>query len=370
MTKRQNRIVVAACVACVVLGTYHGIGAYRNGLDKFPARLVGIMGTECELTAIAPRKNRDLAGEALRAAEGKLRRVEVMASTFIDGSFVSHLNAAPPGQEIPYDGEMPVLLDTARRLSAETDGAFDVTYQPVFTLWKRSGKASRLPGEGELAIAVANSGWDKFELTETGVIKRLDGASIDLGGIAKGFAIDRAVDEMRRLDIAGGLVDVGGDIRCFGETVSCAPWKIGIRDPFPPHGMIGTLAVADCAVCTSGNYERFTVIAGRRYSHIIDPRTGRPVDSAPSVTVVAPTAAIADAWATALSVLGPGGLAKLPVSADIQAMIVVGTPEKHQVHVTEGFAGMLSAKFGWLRKAKIHTARFRAPISQPARRSR
>ena len=118
-------------------------------------------------------------------------------------------------------------------------------------------------------------------------------------------------------------------------------WTVDVRNPFDREAVFARISLAAGAVCTSGNYERYTEVAGQRYSHIIDPRTCRPVDHVPSVTVVAPVAATADAWATALSVLGADGLDSLSPQASIEAMIVTGTPNEHKVHMTKGFRRLL-----------------------------
>jgi thiamine biosynthesis lipoprotein len=236
------------------------------------------------------------------------------------------------------------VLELARRFHGQTDGAFDVTCLPLFNLWGRAGRLKRLPTDAELAGTRDLCGWDKLELLPGGARKRLAGSGAGLGGIAKGWGIDRAVEAMRQAGCLGGLVDVGGDVRCFGPSPRGRPWRVGVRNPFDPAGpYFGTLAIAGGAVCTSGNYERYAEIDGKRYSHIIDPRTGRPVDFAPSVTVVAPTTAVADGWATALSVLGPKGFALIDPNSGVEAMIVVGGPTDYRVHQTGGFAKLLAS---------------------------
>ena len=221
-----------------------------------------------------------------------------------------------------------------------SDGAFDATYAPLFRLWSDAGLAGALPSDQEIAAARALCGWGKFELSPGGAVKNAAGARMDLGGIAKGFGIDQAVEAMAEAGCAGGIVDVGGDLRVFGDKPDGTPWALAVRDPFGP-GMIGIVHLEEGALCTSGNYERFSIIDGQRYSHIIDPRTGRPTDTNPSVSVIAPTAAVADAWATALSVLGPEGLALLPDGVD--AMIVTGEPDDFQITWTDGFAARFTS---------------------------
>jgi len=164
---------------------------------------------------------------------------------------------------------------------------------------------------------------------------------IDLGGIAKGYGIDQAVQALKDDGVSGGLVNVGGDIRCFGRPPKGDLWEIKIKDPFKKEGIFAKLGIKSGAVCTSGNYFRFVEIGDKRFSHIIDPRTGIPAEAAASVTVMAPTAITADAWATALSVLGPSGLEIIPENKSIEAMIITGTPDNPEVHMTEGFEKLL-----------------------------
>jgi thiamine biosynthesis lipoprotein len=182
-----------------------------------------------------------------------------------------------------------------------------------------------------------------------GAAKLVDGVELDLGALAKGYAADQAAAVLAAAaETTGGMVNLGGDLRCFGLSPRGGPWRVGIRHPFG-EGNCGVLELTDAAVATSGDYYRYFEIAGRRYSHIFDPRTGRPARNTPSVTVVSlpaagrpPSAAQADAWATALSVLGPAGLKKLAARPGLHAMIVVGDPDAHQVHMTEGFRRLLS----------------------------
>jgi thiamine biosynthesis lipoprotein len=139
------------------------------------------------------------------------------------------------------------------------------------------------------------------------------------------------------------MVEIGGDVRVFGSKPDGSPWRVGVQNPFHPDEgpWLRRLALRDAAICTSGNYRRFSMVQGRRISHILDPRTGQPVSATASVTVVAPTATQADAWATALSVLGPEGLSLIPDHDKIEAMIVTGTAQEHTVHTTDGFDALV-----------------------------
>ncbi|HPC83074.1 MAG TPA: FAD:protein FMN transferase [Thermoanaerobaculaceae bacterium] len=304
-----------------------------------PAR---VMGTSCTLAAVVGVRQQEAALRALRAAEAALRRTEAHMSTYLERSELSRLNAAGAGEVVRLSADTMAVLEAARRFHEETDGAFDATCRPLVELWREAGRAGRLPDPPALLQARGRSRWDLFELREDGVVKRAAGARIDLGGIAKGWGIDRAMEELERAGVRGAMVEVGGDLRVVGARPDRSPWSVDVRHPFA-EGLLATLRLTNGAVATSGNYARFVTIDGRRYSHIVDPRSGWPAEAAPSVTVVAPDAMTADAWATGLSVLGPWGLARLERRVDIHAMLVTGTPEHCAIHMTPGFAALLAA---------------------------
>jgi len=302
----------------------------------FQSGRISVMGTECYLTAKVRRIRASRHESAFRSAEAELRRVEALMSAHLVASELGRFNAAPAGQTVELSRETMQLLRVSRRLARQTGGAFDVTCRPVLQAWKRAGRAGRLPSLQELARAHAASGWENVDLLEGAARKRVAGAGIDLGGIAKGYGTDRACRAMEAEGVSAGLVNVGGDMRVFSPAGRQRMWRIGVQSPFEKT-LIGVIEISRGAICTSGDYRRFTEIAGKRYSHIVDPRTGWPTDVTPSVTVVAPDATTADAWATALSVLGPEGLKLLPTAEGVEAMVIAGTAENYQCHVTAGF---------------------------------
>ena len=297
-----------------------------------PAR---VMGTSCALAAVAGRAaERARAEEALREAEAALRSVEARMSTWLTDSEISRFNAAGVGERVALGAETLEVLRAARRAAGETGGAFDVTCRPLVELWRRAGDEQRAPTDEECSDSRAASGWEWIELDDTGATKKGPDARVDLSGIAKGYAIDRALAVLRGAGLAGGMVEVGGDLACFGRQADGRDWAVDVKDPFG-SGRLVRLRFRDGAVATSGNYARYVEIAGARYGHVIDPRTGRPAEVTPSVTVAAPTALEADVWATALSVLGPEGLGDLPEG--VEALMVVGSEEAYQIHLTSGF---------------------------------
>ena len=301
MCSREGPVlaIVVAGAAGVWAGARPG-----DSLVTATSHPLAVMGTGCTLTVVVPREKKATARKALAKAEAALRRIEALMSTYRDDSEVRRLNGASAMQRVALSPETLEVLRTARRFAEVTGGAFDATAAPLFRLWKRCAERDRLPTQDELATARAASRWDAFTLLADGAVKANSRAEVDLGGIAKGYAIDRAVETMKAAGCVGGLVDVGGDIRCFGTKPGGHPWRIAVRAPWGrPHA--GVLELESAAVCTSGDYLRFVQIKSKRYSHIIDPRSGMPVDTTPSVTVIAPDATTADSLATAISVLGP-----------------------------------------------------------------
>jgi thiamine biosynthesis lipoprotein len=340
--------LLIAIVAFAAIGVFNS-----NRLESFSSHPLAVMGTDCTLTVAVRTGEADLAHRALEAAERALRETEARTSWRLADSEIARFNAAPAGEFVPLSPETLALLRAARDAAGSTDGAFDVTCRPLIEMWKSAARGGQLPTPDQRTAARAASGWDQLVLGQAGAQKASDTACVDLGGIAKGFAADRAAEAMMHLGAAGGLVEIGGDIRCFGRRSEGQDgWRIGIRDPFEPNTprMLATLRVPQGGVCTSGNYLRFVEIQHRRYSHIIDPRPGAncgmTADAAPSVTVVAPDATTADIWATALSVLGPEGIERLPAGGGIEAMIVTGAPKDRKLHMTEGFRKLLANEGG------------------------
>jgi len=262
----------------------------------------------------------------------------------MEASELSLFNQAPAGQACKLSETTLGLLRLSAQLAVKTDGTFDVTCRPILQIWRAARKSKRLPTDLQIAAATGKCGWDKIELHSDSASKKVDGASVDLGGIAKGFGIDQAVAALESSGLSGGMVNVGGDVRCFGRRAGGGKWRIGVRSPFDGSPTFAIIKLSAGAVCTSGNYERFFEIDSKRYSHIVDPRTGRPVDRAPSVTVVAPTATAADAWATALSVLGAAGLELIDKSSGMEAMLVIGGPKDYRLVMTPGFGELLAKR--------------------------
>jgi len=296
-----------------------------------------VMGTFAEVTAIAA--GGAAAEAAVEAAYARLDDVNRLMSDYREDSDIGRLNRLPVGEDLTVSPETFHVLEQAARFGELTGGAFDVTYRPLKGVWKQAAKQKELPDEATLAEALAKVGWRKLKLAagNRAVSRAVEGLEVDLGGIAKGYALDLAAEALRKAGATAGLVNVGGDIVGFGRQKDGTPWRVGVRHPFR-QALFCKLKIEDRAVATSGVQQRFFEIDGRRYSHIIDPRTGRPAEQAPSVTVIAPDGLTADAWATACSVLAvEEGQRLIEAAPGVEVLWIWGTPEEPRTTRTSGF---------------------------------
>ncbi len=350
LMSRHKRLIGRASIAALVVVT--GVAIWQTEglhLQARTSRPALVMGTETELTVVTRGTEGRKARSALEEGEQALRDVEVRMSWRLPGSDVARLNAADANVFVKLTPETLKVLEVGRQVWQQSRGAFDVTGLPLYRLWQEEGQAGRVPIEAQRTHARAASTWGDLRLRRGGAAKRQASAGVDLGGIAKGFGIDQAVEAMRSAGVEGGLVNVGGDIRCFGKPASGQRWIIGVRSPFREE-VFCTLQLEDGAVCTSGAYYRGYEVGDKRYSHIVDPREGQSPpymalvagETPSSVTVKAETAVVADAWATALSVLGPGGFVLLPQG--VEAMIITGPERAFGVHATPGFVRLVAGE--------------------------
>lgn len=253
---------------------------------------------------------------AQQSVSNAFRQVERQFSVFLPESDLARINGAAGGPEQALAADTAGLLRRALQVAAESGGAFDPTVGPLMRLWGfrgTNGPPRALPDDAALAAARQLVGWSNVLLRVTDdpaapcfARLRLAGSQLDLGGIAKGYAVDLAYDRLMADGQHAFLVNLAGNLRVTGRAAADrAGWRVGVRDPFDADGRVGTLHLTNGeAVATSGHYERFVVIGGRRYAHIMDPRSGRPVQGMAGVTVLAPTALEADALSTTLFVLG------------------------------------------------------------------
>lgn len=296
----------------------------RSTPDGPVIRTALVMGTLVEIKAYGPDRSRLEKG--IDAAFAEMNRLEQLLSSYIPASEVSRLSATD--EPVELSEETVTLLEMGLRISRKSRGAFDVSLGRLKELWDIEGPDPRLPGEQEIQGAIQGIGPDALQIEGRQVSKRRAGLKIDLGAIAKGYAVDRAVEKLRESGVLSAAVNAGGDIRLLGDRQG-ESWRIGIQHPRQTGEIIATLTLKNRAVVTSGDYERFFEEDGIRYHHLFDPQTGRPARSCQSVSVVAADAASADALATAAFVLGPdAGLEFLQQLPDVEGLLVTADGQR------------------------------------------
>ncbi len=235
------------------------------------------------------------------------------------------------------DKEICNLITIALQISRESEGSFDITVYPLLELWGFYSGDYTIPEKIEINETLSRVGYRYLEVSNDTLYKTKDSVAFDLGGIAKGYALQEAVKELQEAGISSALVDAGGDLYALG-TFKGRPWKVGIRHP-REEGMIGVLEVSDFAVVTSGDYERFFEKDGTKYHHIIDPHSGYPARELMSVTVICKDAVKADAWSTALFVMTPEkALSTVEAIPCLEAVLVTA---KGNVRYSSGLADNL-----------------------------
>jgi thiamine biosynthesis lipoprotein len=264
-----------------------------------------LMGTVVETTA--RHTNVVHCKQALLDAYHEMERVENLLSYQKEGSEISLVNAAAGQKPLPVSAETFAILQRALNYAKKLDGLFDITIGAVSSLWGFSGSdGGHLPQKEEINRRLATVNYHDLILNaeDTTVCLKKRGMLIDLGGIAKGYAIDRGSASLKESGINNFILNAGGDMYISGQKDENTLWKVGIKDPRNTEELIASLDLKDYAVATSGDYERFIIVDGHRYHHIIDPRSGYPGNLSQSATTFAETAEEADVLATYLFIIG------------------------------------------------------------------
>ena len=308
----QGKVVVVICVVIAVLLSVIIIQKYRVKPLK---RTEMIMGTLIEITVIPANE------KAIREAFEALKKVDALMSTYKEDSEISILNRE--GEKQVSEETLEVIED-AIKFSNITDGAFDITVRPLINLWKKAKKEEKVPTEMEIEEAISLVGYQSIILEGNQIRLEKKGMQIDLGGIAKGYAVDKAIEALKKNSTRRALVNAGGDLYALGKAPQAGGWSIGIQDPRDEDKIIDIIKVKDKAVATSGDYRRYFTLEGKRFSHIVNPKTGLTVQDVPmSVTIIGPDATTTDALSTGVFVLGPEeGMKLIESLPEVEGMII------------------------------------------------
>ena len=297
-------------------------GASQGLLERFEG-IEPHMGTLFRITVYA--RDRDAARTALRAGFDEVRRLDEALSDYREDSELNRLCRAPAGKAFAVSEPLFHALSLSQETARQTAGAFDVTLGPLIRLWREARKQRELPSEPARREALALCGYRKLRLdaqTRTAALA-VAGMRLDLGGIGKGLAADRALEAVVRHGSATALVAAGGDVRAGEPPPGESGWKVGVKGFGSGEGFSRVVPLVRAAISTSGDAEQFVEIGGVRYSHIVDPRTGLGLTERLTATVLASSSARADALATAASVLGAErGIGFLEAQENVEALLL------------------------------------------------
>ena len=323
-------VVFVACL--IVVAIYFSSGPGKQVELDSGHRMV--MGTFARAVVIA--KDLDAAGKCIESGFTQINKVDDLMSDYKSDSEISSVNRDGFKKAVQLSQSTYEVLQKSIEFSELTDGAFDVTVGPLVELFRKAKRKQVLPGPDEIADAKSKVGFEKLKLDDRNrtVQFTVEGMQLDVGGIAKGYAVDKAVETMQTHGAIGGMVDLGGDIRCFGAPLKGRDhWVIGLQNPNMVKDSAGRevllkLKIANGAIATSGDYQQFIIIEGKRRSHIIDRKTGTSTEGLSSVTIIADNATNADALATAVSVMGyEKGLELIENIPGTEAILITSQPE-------------------------------------------
>lgn len=271
-----------------------------------------------------------------------LDQVDKLMSTYKPNSDVSRFNRAAIDESVIIDKQTLEVIQLSKLIYTLSNGAFDITVSPIVQLWGFGPefKQNKLPSANDIQRALDKVGFDKIQITDNPpALEKLQDVEIDLSAIAKGYGVDQVAKLLDTHNIENYLVEVGGEIRVKGTNRAGQRWRIGIETPsFIRSGARQAIAIDNASIATSGDYRNFFEVEGKRYSHTINPLTGKPVEhNLASVTVVSRSCAEADALATAMSVLGPKRGFELAVESKLAAYFLVRENDGYQQLMTDSF---------------------------------
>jgi len=283
-----------------------------------------LMGNHFELSVVSD--NQDWAHDCIKSGINEIQRIEKKLTTFSSDSETAKINEMAGISAVRVSLETIELIERSIKISQITQGAFDITYGSIDKkLWNFDDKMKALPDKetAKKMVRLINYRNILIDKKESTVFLKEKGMRIGFGGIGKGYAAEMAKKVMRSMGTTSGIVNASGDLTTWGTQPNGKPWTIGIANPNAAHQVFSYLTLTDMAVATSGNYEKYIMIGGKKYSHTIHPKTGLPVTGIKSVTIITPNAEVADAMATPVTIMGiEAGLDMINQINSIEAIII------------------------------------------------
>ncbi|MGD9558162.1 MAG: FAD:protein FMN transferase [Mangrovibacterium sp.] len=296
-------------------------------------RTLKLMGSRFDITVVADSPTQG--NQYIDLAVKEIGRIECLISEWDPASETSEINRNAGICPVQVDAELFGLIERSLAISKLTDGAFDISYASMDKVWKFDGSMKAMPSPEAIQVSVAKVGYRNIVLDKnrSTVFLKLPGMKIGFGAIGKGYAADKGKALLMEKGVSGGIVNASGDMNTWGKQPDGKDWEIGITNPLDKNKVFGVFPLKQGAVVTSGTYEKYVTFNGKRYSHIIDPRTGYPTTGIISATVFAPKAELADALATSVFVMGIDvGLDRLGQLPGVECIII---DESGRIHLTK-----------------------------------
>jgi thiamine biosynthesis lipoprotein len=287
-----------------------------------------VMGTFARVIIVA--QNSAIAEKAAEDAFAAIERVDNLMSDFKDDSDIGIVNKEAFQRPVQVSDLTFEVIQRSIGFSKLSDGAFDITVGPLVALFRREKETQTAATKEEIEQAKSKTGYEKLVLDETNRTVRftVEGMKLDLGGIAKGYGVDKAIEAVKKDGVLGAMVDIGGNIRCFGTPAKGKKtWVVGIQNPDLENekdaGLVMKLNITSESISTSGDYQQFVIIDGKKYSHIIDRKTGTSKEELSSVTIITDNATDADALSTTVTVMGTEkGMALIETLPNTEAILI------------------------------------------------
>jgi thiamine biosynthesis lipoprotein len=258
------------------------------------------------------------------AAFRKMARIEALTTSYNDSSQIGQVNIAAGNEQVEVAPEVINIVEMALSVGEESNGAFDITVLPLLRLWDFKSERPSVPSPEAVENTLASVDYEQVLRSDNNLYLPVSGMGIDLGGIAKGYAVDAAFEHLHALGYRDFMVEAGGDLRVTSGETTRGLRRVWIRHPRKRDDFFGHILMDAGAVASSGDYERYFEKDGKRYHHIVDPATGYPKEGVMSVTIIAPSTALADAYSTAVFVLGPeDGMRLIENKPDIEGLIIL-----------------------------------------------
>ncbi len=339
-------LLLGSVLIAVALFLFAGHGRVERETRRFP-----VMGTVASLDLYD--NSRDMLNRAADDAQNEIRRLEAMCNVRDENSELSRLNATAFQKPFRCSDDLWEILLAARKYYELSEGSFDITVKPLMKLWGFYSRRSSVPEQKEIDEAMKLVGLNKviFDDRNKTVRFTVDGIGLDLGGIAKGYALDKARRKVLRRGVDIGILDLGGNLFCLPEPipeVGRDHYRVGIRNPLDKDRIMTVVPMLDSVIATSGDYERYVVIDGKHYTHIIDAKTGYPVQNMLSVSVIASKGIDSDALSTSVFLKGAPLAEKIcGENPGIQILIVRRDPVERTKILVERFGDI------WDRDLKV-----------------